>query len=301
MANLQELKARMKSVQDTQKITNAMYLIASNELRKAKRDLEHAHPYFDAVRTEIKRVFRTLKDIDHPYVYPKDIADFSFGTYGILIITSDKSLAGTYNQNVIKEALKLIKSHKDVKLFVVGEYGRNYFLTHQQKIVEDFHYSPAHATLDEAREITDILLQEYNEQKISKIFVIYTTMLNPLEEETKSTRLLPFHRDYFDDSKQEKQVLHEFEFVPSPEKVLNNVIESYIQGFIYGALVDSFTSEENARIKAMNQANENAKEIIENLAIERNQIRQANITEEINEVSAGAKAQQKERKQRRKD
>lgn len=298
MANLQELKARMKSVQDTQKITNAMYLIASNELRKAKRELTNAQPYFAAVRTEIKRIFRTLKEIEHPYIYPKNIEDFPFGTYGILVITSDKSLAGAYNQNVIKESLKLIESHKDVKLFVVGEYGRNYFLTHQQNIMADFNYSPAHATLDEAREITNILLQEYNEQKIRKIFVVYTTMINPLEEETRSTRLLPLHRDYFDDSKQEKEILHEFEFIPSPEKVLNNVIESYIQGFIYGALVDSFTSEENARIKAMDQANENAKEIIENLAIAGNQIRQANITEEINEVSAGAKAQQKERKQR---
>ncbi len=180
----------------------------------------------------------------------------------------------------------------------MGEYGRNYFLTHHQEIVEDFYFSPANATLDEARDITDILLREFNSKSIRKLFVVYTTMMNAIQEETKSTRLLPFHRSYFDDSKQEKQVLHEFEFVPSPEKVIDNVIESYIQGFIYGALVDSFTSEENARIKAMSQANDNAKEIIEQLAQERNQIRQAKITEEINEVSAGAKAQQNERKQR---
>ncbi len=300
MVNLQEIKARIKSVGDTQKITNAMYLIASNEVRRARRDFDKARPYFDELRTEIKRVFRTLKQIDHPYVYPDDLEDFKNGRYGILVISSDRSLAGAYNQEVIGETTRLIESHPEVKLFVVGEYGRKYFAKAGVEMQEDFNYSPAHANLETARQISTIMLDQFDAGILKKIFVVYTNQQEG-GQKTISTRLLPFHRGYFadtKDSKNEKKILHEFSFLPSPEKVLDVAIVSYIQGFIYGALVDSFCSEANSRIQAMKQADDNAKNILLELGLERNQVRQAQITEEINEVSAGAKAQQKERSAR---
>ena len=116
MANTREIKNRIESVQQTRKITNAMYLIASTKLRKARNDLANTRPYFDALRGEIKRVFRTAGDVDSPYFYPPDNNTPLEGTYGCLVITADKGLAGAYNQNVIKEAEKLLAQHPDTKL-----------------------------------------------------------------------------------------------------------------------------------------------------------------------------------------
>ena len=116
MANTREIKNRIESVQQTRKITNAMYLIASTKLRKARNDLADTRPYFDALRGEIKRIFRTAGDVDSLYFYPPDNNTPLEGTYGCLVITADKGLAGAYNQNVIKEAEKLLAQHPDTKL-----------------------------------------------------------------------------------------------------------------------------------------------------------------------------------------
>ena len=123
MAGTKEIKDRIESVRDTQKITNAMYLIASTKLRKARAELDRTRPYFDALRSEIKRVFRTVEGVESRYFYPGDDHPLS-GTYAYLVITADKGLAGMYNQNVLREAQRLLDMHADAKLFVVGEYGR---------------------------------------------------------------------------------------------------------------------------------------------------------------------------------
>lgn len=298
MANTKEIKTRIESVKDTRKITNAMYLIASTKLRKAKSDLDKAIPYFKALRAEIKRIFRTVKNIENKYFYPVNMKEFVNGTYGILIITSDKGLAGAYNQNVIKEAMKLVNEHKDCRLFVLGEYGRQYFKKHNIEIEEDFNYSAQDPNMDLARSITNILLEEYQENRIKKIFVVYTDMENKLHDTAISNRILPFHRDYFDDSKKEKEIGNEFIFYPSVEEILDYTIESYISGFIYGALIDSFCAEQNSRMLAMSSANQNAENILQELSIEYNRIRQEVITREITEISAGAKSQKQKRKKR---
>ena len=124
MPNIKGIKNRISSVQDTRKITNAMYLIASTKMKKAKVELDRTRPYFEAVRAEMKRIFRISEDIDSRYMYPENRIEASEGTYAILVITADKGLAGAYNQNVLKEAEKLLSEHENTKLFVVGEFGR---------------------------------------------------------------------------------------------------------------------------------------------------------------------------------
>ena len=124
MAGTKEIKTHIESVQETRKITNAMYLIASTKLRRARAELDNTRPYFQALRGEIKRIFRTVSDVESPYFYPVGDDSPIKGTYGCLVITADKGLAGAYNQNAIKETLKLLEEHPDTKLFVVGEYGR---------------------------------------------------------------------------------------------------------------------------------------------------------------------------------
>ncbi len=161
MASTKEIKDRIKSVRETQKITNAMYLIASTKLRKAGSELANTRPYFEALRGEIKRVFRTASDVDSRYFYPPDDDPPLEGTYGCLVITADKGLAGAYNQNVIKEAEKLLAEHPDTKLFVVGEYGRHFFAQHNIPIEHSFLYTAQNPTLDRAREICALLLDGF--------------------------------------------------------------------------------------------------------------------------------------------
>lgn len=168
MANTAEIKGRINSIQETRKITSAMYLIASTKLRRACSELEQTRPYFDALRSEIKRVFRTVNDVDSHYFYPSDQEPELLGTCGCLVITADKGLAGAYNQNVLKEALRLFQKHEDMKLFVVGEYGRRFFTQHHIPIQRMFLYTAQNPTLDRAREISAMLLDQYDAGQLKK-------------------------------------------------------------------------------------------------------------------------------------
>ena len=291
MANAKELKDRIRSVGDTRKITNAMYLIASMKMRKAKAELDGTRPYFEAIRGEIKRIFRTVQDVQSQYFYPDSGEPPLHGPYACLVITADKGLAGAYNQNVIKEAEKLLAQHPDTKLYVVGEYGRRYFDQHKIPIEHSFLYTAQNPTLDRAREISALLLDGFLAGTLKEIFVVYTDMESSLLSEAKSTRLLPFHRMQFAPPAKEKAVQEPFEFYPSVGAVLNSMIPSYVSGFLYSALLDSFCSEQNARMTAMDAANQNAEELLSALRLQYNRVRQAAITQEITEISAGAAAQ----------
>lgn len=298
MATTKEIKNRIKSVKDTQKITNAMYLIASTKLRKAKSELDRTRPYFTALQDEIKRIFRTSEEVESKYFYPSTGEHDLPGSYGYLVITADKGLAGAYNQNVIKKAIELMSEHENPKLFVVGEYGRHYFTSHSIPIEQSFLYTAQNPTISRARVISSILLDLFNRGELAKIFVIYTDMHGAIDSEALATRLLPFHRaDFIVPDNHEKRVKIPFEFQPSMETVLDNVVPSYVTGFIYSALIDSFCSEQNARMNAMDSANRNAQNLLDELSLQYNHIRQGAITQEITEVAAGAKSMKRKAKQ----
>ncbi len=183
---------------------------------RPRNDLANTRPYFDALRGEIKRVFRTAGDVDSPYFYPPDKNTPLEGTYGCLVITADKGLAGAYNQNVIKEAEKLLAQHPDTKLYVVGEYGRRSFDQHKIPIEHSFLYTAQNPTLDRAREISALLLDGFLAGELKEIFVVYTDMESSLLSEAKSTRLLPFHRTLVRAARQGKgRAATPFEFYPS--------------------------------------------------------------------------------------
>ena len=295
MPSAREIRVRMNSIQQTRKITNAMYLISSAKLRKAKQEWDQTRPYFQALKAEVKRIFRTSGHVQSRYLYPDEGELPPDGTYGFLVITADKGLAGAYNQNVLKEAHRLLQEHPKTKLFVVGEYGRQYFQRHQMPIERSFLYTAQNPTMQRAREITAELLDRFDKGELQKIFVIYTDMKNSLTENVSATRILPFHRSAFTAPTDEKRISEPFEFFPSVTQVLENIVPSYVSGFIYSALIDSFCSEQSARMNAMNSANENAEKMLGELALAYNRIRQAAITQEITEVSAGARAQKRKR------
>lgn len=302
MATTKEIKDRISSVKNTQKITNAMYLISSTKMRKAKEELDRTRPYFELQRKEIKRIFRNAEGVDSPYFYP-ETGRKEGERYAYLVITADKGLAGSYNYNVLHEAERVLEKHKKVKLFVVGEYGRHYFMKHDIPITQSFLYTAQNPTFHRAREICERLLSEYLNGEVDEIRIIYSDMKNELLCDVKTYRLLPLERGQFETKKEEIEKMSEsevrkeknYEFYPSVNKVLDSIIRSYLSGFIYGGLVDSFSAEQNARMNAMSSANKNAEELLGDLSIEYNRVRQAAITQEITEVAAGAKAQKQRR------
>lgn len=299
MATTKEIKNRIASVKDTRKITNAMYLIASTKLQKAKRELDQSRPYFTALQGEIKRIFRISEAVESRYFYPVTGEHDLPGSYGYLVVTADKGLAGAYNQNVIKEAVRLMGEHDDPKLFVVGEYGRHYFTAHHIPIEKSFLYTAQNPTVHRAREIAGLLVDLFDRGEISKLFVIYTDMEGAIEQKVCSTRLLPFHRAQFivPDSR-EQAVTTPFEFDPSIGEVLDQIVPSYVTGFIYSALVSSFCSEQSARMNAMDSANRNAQELLGKLSVQYHHIRQSAITREITEISSGARSMKRKKAKR---
>ncbi len=292
MASTSEIRRRIGSVRQTQKITHAMYLISQAKLRKAKQDLSNTRPYFDALQTEIGRVFNADSSIESRYLMPEDANARPLpGVAACLLITADKGLAGAYNQNAIRQAQQFLAANEGAELYVVGEYGRRWFSQRGIPIEKSFLYTAQNPTLQRARQISELLLEQYDAGEINAVHVIYTDMKNGLEATVRQAQLLPLHRERFSIAKADTAGGSMFEFVPNAAAVLDNAVRSCLTGFIYSALVDSFCSEQSARMTAMNAADQNAEELLKDLSVQYNRARQAAITQEITEVSAGERAQ----------
>ena len=292
MASTSEIRRRIGGVRQTQKITHAMYLISQAKLRKAKQDLDNTRPYFQALQTEIGRVFNADSTIESRYVDPVDPnAKPLPGVPACLLITADKGLAGAYNQNVIRQGQQLMAEHPGTALYVVGEYGRRWFAQRGVPVEKSFLYTAQNPTLDRARHIAELLLDRFDAGEINSVWIIYTDMKNGLEAAVHQAQVMPLHRERFHAATAATAGDAVYEFVPSAKAVLDNAARSCLTGYIYSALVDSFCSEQSARMTAMNAADQNAEELLKDLSVQFNRARQAAITQEITEVSAGERAQ----------
>ena len=297
MADVREIRSHMKGVRDTAKITNAMYMIASSKMRRAKQELDRTRPYFDSVQKEIKRIFRVQPPENSPYFFAKGGIEDIPGAYGYLVITSDKGLAGFYNHAILKEMTELLTGHES-RVYMIGEVGKKYCQVQGIEYEEDFDFSSENPTLRQARLMALRLLNDYLSGKITKIYIIYTDLKSNVYQQAIKFRLLPFHQmDFVVDTMEHETVPKSaFEFLPSIEEVLDNMVLSYMSGYIYSALVDSFCCEQSSRMNAMEEANKNADEILSELNLQYNHARQGRITQEITEISSGARALKRKKK-----
>jgi F-type H+-transporting ATPase subunit gamma len=306
VATIKEIRDRINSVNDTRKITNAMYLISSTKLRRAKKMLTDTEPFFFATQAMISRLVRHLPEgVDNIFLETRLEIPEDERRRGYIIFTDDKGLAGSYNHNVIKLAEEKIAADKgEWKLFVIGEVGRFHFLSKGVDIEESFMFTSQNPTLHRARKIAAEILDYYYSRKLDEFYIIYTTVQGP-KIDTRFEKLLPL--EIITDIKREKPVtdaiLEEFLMEPSPSAILDNIVPNYVTGFIYGALVEAFCSVQSARMMAMDSANKNAETMIAELQRTYNRQRQAMITQEITEVISGAKALKnaKKAKERNKD
>ena len=292
MAGLREIKSRIKSIEDTRTITSAMYMISSTKMKKAKQTLEATEPYFYTLQSTIDRILRHIPDMEHIYFEKPEIKRTKIG---LLVITDDKGLAGSYNHNILKMAQRFLDdAENQVDLFVVGELGRQYFVSKGVHIEENFQYTVQNPTFNRAHWISETILDKYRTGEISEVHVIYTRMESSMQSVAEDKMLLPIRRS-LEETVPADVYQEDFLLLPSAKEAIDTIIPNYITGFIYGALVQAYCTAHNARMMAMESATNNADDLLRDLKIMYNRARQAEITQEITEVCSGAKAQQMSR------
>lgn len=294
MANMTEIRSRMKSIQETMKITNAMYLISSTKLRKAREKLDATAPYFELLQSTIKDILFHSPDINHTFFDQRKKIKPEDKKRGYVVMTADKGMAGAYNHNVLKLAQERLAQGNDNTLFVIGQMGRKYFTKKNVRIDMEFLYTAQDPSMWRARNIAETLVDLYRKEKLDEIYIIYTKMVTPLKAEPEIIQILPLKRQSFEEMNVELEKYHKIaDYSPSPKVVMDHLVPNYVKGLIYGALVESFSSEQNARMMAMQGATESAKDMIRELSLLYNRARQAAITQEITEIVSGVKAFQK--------
>jgi len=295
MASMSDIRSRIKSIKDTMQITKAMNLIASSKMQKARKQLNDTLPYFEKIQATMKDIIAHSTGIEtHKYF---DKRDSSSGPrkIGYVIITADKGLCGSYNHNVIKLAEETMKHHSEIQhteqfLFVIGQMGRDYFIRKNYNIDVEFLYTAQSPTFYRAREIGELLISLFEQQMLDEIYIIYTHIKSAIKQQPEIIKVLPLEKSEFDIPLEPGERYKEYlEYSPSPEKVMDILVPGYVKGLIFGALVESFCSEQSARMLAMDSATNSAKEMIKQLTLLYNHARQAAITQEISEIVGGSR------------
>lgn len=292
MAGITEIRGRMRSIQQTLKITNAMYLISSAKVKKARKQLQEVEPYFDRLAKTILDIFRHSPQLQHRYIEghhkPKEERKTGF-----VVITGDKGLAGAYNHNVLKLAESYLARKQDSTLFLIGQMGRHYFEKKNIPIDAEFMYTAQDPTLDRAQDICDTLMDLYERGALDEIYLVFTHSYSAMRMEPEIIKLLPLDRAMLSarrglsEADQYRDVVR---YEPSPEAVLDVLVPGVIRGYIFAALVESFCSEQSSRMSAMDSASESARDMLKTLSLEFNRARQGAITQEITEIAGGAEA-----------
>lgn len=286
---MKEVRDHIKSVEETLKITNAMYLIASSSLRKARKQLEDTLPYFEKISSTISDILHHSPDIHHPYFDQR--SEKGERQVGYIVITGDKGLAGAYNHNVLKLAEESMVAQRAPTLFVIGQMGRAYFSGKGIPIDGEFLYTAQDPTMARAREIGNTFVDLFLNGQLDEVWIVYTKMVNPLRLEPVCTKLLPLERDLFPwQRRPSEHYTKTVAYLPSESVVLDQIVPGYLKGMIFGALVESYCSEQNARMTAMDSATENARKLLKDLNLTYNRARQSAITQEISEIVGGAAA-----------
>ena len=305
MANAREIRERIASIQETRKITNAMYLISSSKVKQAKERLKNTEPFFFAMQREISRILSYWPDIDNKFFDTRPEIPEDKQKIGLIIVTADKGLSGAYNHNILKKFEEIVENnHGCYKLYVLGEVGRHFFQANKDKydieIDSDFHYTVQDPTLHRSRNIMRKIIADFEDKRIDQVHIIYTKMESSLSQTSEHLQLLPLHKTTFHEgvtSLSELPIIDvqsdSLTFYPSAGDVIDSIAPTYINGIIYGCLVESFCSEHNARMLAMQNATDSADNMLADLNMTYNRVRQADITQQIVEVAAGAAAQKR--------
>ena len=281
MASMRDIKRRKSSIQSTQQITKAMKLVSTVKLQKARNRAEATNPYFNYMYKTVSSMLAKSGTIDHPY-----LRGGQSNKKAVVVITSNRGLAGGYNSNIVKLITGGDFVKEDLDIYAVGGKGVEALSRRGYNIVENASEIMEAPTYSDAAALCNKVLDAFTKGEVGEIYLAYTHFKNTVSQEPKLIKLLPVEIDpaETDDS----NVLMNYE--PNEEEALNMIIPKYVTSLFYGALVEAVASENGARMQAMDSATSNAEEMISDLSLTYNRARQGSITQELTEIIAGANA-----------
>lgn len=285
MASMRDIKRRKSSITSTQQITKAMKLVSTVKLQKARGRAEETNPYFHYMYRTICSMLGQAGDVEHPYLKGN-----SAGKKAVVVITSNRGLAGGYNSNVVKLITGSKLAKEDVCLYTVGKKGADALIRRGYQAARDYSEAIEQPAYEDAVRIGRDLLFAYEKGELGEIYLAYTHFKNTVSHEPRLMRLLPVSLKEEKETGAEHGAQTLMNFEPNEEQALKMIIPKYITSLLFGALVEAVASENGARMQAMDSATSNAEEMISDLSLKYNRARQGTITQELTEIIAGAEA-----------
>lgn len=283
--NIKAIKRRMKSVETTKQITKAMQLVAASKLTKAKDKAENVRPYFDLLYDTMCEIQAESKNFLSPYK-----TGGKKGNVLIIVIAGDRGLAGGFNSTIIKAAREradeILNDGGSAEILAVGKKAVEHFRNRNYQIFGEYSYIGESMKIGTASRISDKIIDSYLKGEFEKVELFYTDFESALTQVVRKKSVLPVEIDENDLKSKKLSSVPIYE--PSPEAVFDSIVPRYLTGIIFGAVVDSFAAETAARRNAMENAADNADEILNNLSLEFNRARQASITQELTEIVSGS-------------
>ena len=286
MASMRDIKRRQVSVTSTQQITKAMKLVATVKLQKAKARAERNKPYFNELYKTICSILSKTENINHPFLEESESK-----RKAVIVITSNKGLAGGYNSNIVKEVTGSGFPISDVDIYAVGRKGVEGLSRKGYQIVMDMSEAINEPLYKDAVDITKQVLASYQSGEVGEIYMAYTYFKNTVSQEARLVKLLPLDMNELPSPETvdgSDKVLMNYE--PEAEEALDALVPKYISNLLYGAFVEALASENGARMQAMDSATTNAENMIAELSLSYNRARQSSITQELTEIIAGSEA-----------
>ena len=282
MASMRDIKRRKGSIQSTQQITKAMKLVSTVKLQRAKQNAEKSQTYFHCMYNTVHSILRRTQNLEHKYLKSGES-----GKKAVIVITSNRGLAGGYNSNVIKLITQGELANEDLAIYAIGKKGKD-ALAKNYEIRADYSDVIEDPVYAEAMKISKEVLTAFENGEISEIYLAYTGFKNTVVHIPTLLKLLPVEVSEEETAQEDDHVMMNFE--PEDEEALNLLIPKYITSLIYGGMIEAIASENGARMQAMDAATSNAEEMIEDLTLLYNRARQGSITQELTEIIAGANA-----------
>ena len=278
---MRDIKRRKSSISSTQQITKAMKLVSTVKLQKAKTRAEQTDPYFNYMYKTVSSMLAKSGNIDHPYLKAGDTSKKA-----VVVITSNRGLAGGYNSNIVKLITGGDFNKEDLDIYAIGAKGEEAFMSKGYNIVESAPEIIEAPSYDKASELCKKVLDSFSKGEVGEIYLAYTHFKNTVSQEPQLIKMLPVEIDPEDAGDMDVMMNYE----PNEEEALDMIIPKYVTSLFYGALVESHASENGARMQAMDSATSNAEDMISDLTLKYNRARQGSITQELTEIIAGANA-----------
>ncbi len=284
MASAREIRRRIRSVQNTSQITRAMEMVAAAKMRRAQQNVQASRPYSERIRTMISALsgVSDLESGRFPLLEQRPI-----NRVGVIVITADKGLAGALNSNVIRRGVTFVRDQGDtpVDIVTVGRKGRDFFTRFGQNVTAEFTNLGDWPSIDDLRPIVDVSIGEYIAGNVDAVYLVYSKFVNVMVQQPVALQILPIQPDQEMDT---EDIVSDFIFEPGRDEVLEALLPRYIEVQLYQAMLEAIASEHSARMVAMRNASENAKELVGELSLAYNKARQTQITNEVSEIAAGA-------------